>query len=235
MPYCTKCGAEVSDKVKFCPKCGSMQRMDRKEYDNRSNEYTTIMPKMQATEVKEERNIYEAENSSKSDVMKLVLIGTFVGIFILAAGFGGYYLFSKKDKPSNEQNISKTVEKTVDSKNDTAQKDDSTPKDNKEVNKTNDTNTLNTQVKSGDYIFYNSSNSTLTDVQLNSLSRESLSLARNEIYARHGYVFQTEPYKSYFNNKTWYRPNPSFKGSDDEINEVERYNVQQILKYENGK
>ncbi|WP_241428102.1 YARHG domain-containing protein [Clostridium sp. DJ247] len=34
------------------------------------------------------------------------------------------------------------------------------------------------------------------------LSKEELALVRNEIFARHGYVFQTDPYKSYFNGKS---------------------------------
>lgn len=240
MHYCTKCGAEVSDKVKFCPKCGSIQKVNRKEYDNTSNgdstnDYTITMPKIPPVESKGGREIYETQNDSKGDIVKLVFIGTFIGMFILAAACGGYYLFAEKDNSLNKQNNNKIVEKTEDSKNNTAEKDDNTSKDNKEANKTNDMNTSNKEAKAGDYIFYDSSNLRLTDAQLNSLSRENLSLARNEIYARHGFVFQTEPYKSYFSNKTWYKANPSFKGSDEEINEVERYNVQQILKYENGK
>lgn len=234
MHYCAKCGTEVSDKVKFCPKCGSIQKMDGKEYDSKSNEHTRVMPKIQPVVSQEDTGIYE-DSSSKSDIIKLVFIGTLIGIVILAAGCGGYYLYAKKDKSSNKQNNSKIVEKTVDNKNTTADKDDNTSKDSKEVNKTNDTNSSNKEGKSSDYIFNDSSNVRLTDAQVNSLSRENLSLARNEIYARHGYVFQTEPYKSYFGNKTWYKANPSFEGSDEEINEAERYNVQLILKYEDRK
>ncbi|OFI05543.1 hypothetical protein CLOACE_16260 [Clostridium acetireducens DSM 10703] len=80
-----------------------------------------------------------------------------------------------------------------------------------------------------------SSNIKPTDSELKSLSKETLSLARNEIFARHGYIFQTEPYKSYFNSKTWYKLDASFKGTDEELNETEKYNVKLILKYENNK
>ena len=234
MHYCAKCGTEVSDKVKFCPKCGSMQKIDINKNDNNFKDYTGVMPKMQPVMSQEDTEIYE-DSSSKRGVIKLVFIGTLIGIFILAVGCGGYYFYTKNDKVLSQQNSGKIAENTVDNKNTGADKDDNTSKDSKEVNKTNDTNTSNKETKPGDYIFNDSSNVRFTDAQLNSLSRENLALARNEIYARHGYVFGTEPYKSYFGNKTWYKANPSFKGSDEEINEVERYNVQLILKYENRK
>jgi len=232
MHYCAKCGTEVSDKIRFCPKCGSMQKIDIKEYDNNSNDYTRAMPQKQPVMPQEDTVIYE--DSSKSNIIKLVLIGTLIGIFILAAGCGGYYYYyTKNDKVLSQQNSDKMSESTTNSNNTGSDKDDNTSNVNKEVNKTNDTNTSNKEAN--DNIFKDSSNVRLTDTQLNSLSKENLALARNEIYARHGYVFQTEPYKSYFGNKTWYKANSSFKGSDEEINEVERYNVQLILKYEDIK
>ena len=58
---------------------------------------------------------------------------------------------------------------------------------------------------------------------------------RNEIYARHGYIFTTEPYKSYFNSKSWYTPDPSFKGDDKELNEYELENVRTIKSVEDSK
>ena len=58
---------------------------------------------------------------------------------------------------------------------------------------------------------------------------------RNEIYARHGYIFGTEPYKSYFNSKSWYSPDSSFKGDDKELNEYEVANVKTIKSVENSK
>ena len=82
------------------------------------------------------------------------------------------------------------------------------------------------------YVFPNSGDKKLLDSDLSSLSKDKLALVRNEIFARHGHVFQEEPYKSYFNEKSWYKPNSNSKGKDEELNNVERYNVQLILKYE---
>lgn len=37
---------------------------------------------------------------------------------------------------------------------------------------------------------------------------------RNEIYARHGYVFKTSPWKEIFTAVSWYHPNPNFRESE---------------------
>lgn len=90
-------------------------------------------------------------------------------------------------------------------------------------------------VKDNAYILQDSDKYKLTDAQLKKLTGHDLMLARNEIFARHGYVFKKEPFKSYFEAKSWYKPNPSFKGSDSQLSSVEKYNINLILKYENMK
>ena len=58
----------------------------------------------------------------------------------------------------------------------------------------------------------------------------SLMLMRNEIFARHGRTFQDPTLRSYFESRPWYRPDPKFR--DDQLNAVERYNVQVLIKEE---
>ena len=67
------------------------------------------------------------------------------------------------------------------------------------------------------------------------IQEEIDALMRNEIYARHGYVFNTNPFKAYFNSKSWYHPDSSFKGDDSELNDYEIKNVQTIKSVENSK
>ena len=56
--------------------------------------------------------------------------------------------------------------------------------------------------------------------------------ARNEIYARHGYVFKEDKFKNYFKTKSWYKENPSFTGDDSKLNEYEKANRDLFKKYE---
>ncbi|MBR4720916.1 MAG: YARHG domain-containing protein [Clostridia bacterium] len=69
----------------------------------------------------------------------------------------------------------------------------------------------------------------LTEADLNGLSKFDTGLIRNEIFARKGYVFKNEPYKSYFNSQAWYNPKPSAK---IKLNDIEKYNNDFILQYE---
>nr|WP_255639981.1 YARHG domain-containing protein [Pseudalkalibacillus hwajinpoensis] len=65
----------------------------------------------------------------------------------------------------------------------------------------------------------------LSESELTSFNKDELRLARNEIFARHGYVFKSDELASYFAEKTWYFPDPYYDGS---LTNVEAYNVKLI-------
>jgi hypothetical protein len=52
---------------------------------------------------------------------------------------------------------------------------------------------------------------------------DEVSLLRNEIFARHGYMFKTPKYIDYFQKQPWYRKNPKY--SDTDLNYIEKRNV----------
>lgn len=83
-----------------------------------------------------------------------------------------------------------------------------------------------------DYILPDSDKKYLSAEDIKNLSKDELAIARNEIFARHGYVFKMEEYKNYFEGKTWYKENPSFSGSESELNEYEKANINLIKSYE---
>lgn len=76
------------------------------------------------------------------------------------------------------------------------------------------------------YLFENSSTEELDLYQISGFDEELLGLARNEIFARHGYIFSKEDYKKYFENKNWYAP--SKKLNEIKLSEVEQYNVKYL-------
>ncbi len=245
MHYCVKCGGKVADDAKFCTKCGAPQKTvgkdkNAREKNDYNNEYTQIIPKIKATPNRREKE--KKYNSFNGSSLKPAVAGVLIGLAILAAGLGGYYAYSKNDKLVKEQTAAiKSTENTENSKNSSSDDTNNTSKDNegtdksKDSTKNNSNASANTSSKSDEYMFSNSGSVKLTDSQVSSLSKENLSFARNEIFARHGYIFQTEPFKTYFSNKTWYKSNAAFKGSDEELSSVEKSNVDLILKYENSK
>lgn len=79
------------------------------------------------------------------------------------------------------------------------------------------------------YILADSEVSELTETQLYGLSKSDLRLARNEIYARHGYVFKSADLQAYFDSQMWYVADESYDG---ELTDVERHNVTLIRSLE---
>jgi len=84
-----------------------------------------------------------------------------------------------------------------------------------------------------DYFIIPDSNTRyLSEYELYGYDDYTLSLIRNEIFARYGYVFKKEEYRNYFNSMPWYTPNPSFSGSVNDLNSIEKYNVELIKSLE---
>ncbi|MGH0540402.1 TcaA 3rd/4th domain-containing protein [Bacillus cereus] len=75
------------------------------------------------------------------------------------------------------------------------------------------------------FIFPDSDIRKLTSADLTYLSKEQLKIARNEIYARHGHIFQTKDMQAYFSKQSWYRENPYFTGK---LTDIESYNAELI-------
>ena len=82
---------------------------------------------------------------------------------------------------------------------------------------------------SADYIFP-SDRQYITEADMAGWNQKTALLARNEIYARHGYVFKTQEIQNYFAAKSWYTPNSSYDGSG--LSNVEKANVDTISAYE---
>ena len=80
------------------------------------------------------------------------------------------------------------------------QPNNSTYTQNKEVTDSIEQNDLT------EYILPNSNSEYISYADLEGLSQTEVSLARNEIYARHGRKFETDSIREYFEMKTWYEP-----------------------------
>ena len=70
-----------------------------------------------------------------------------------------------------------------------------------------------------------------TKREIKKLSKAQMRLARNEIYARHGYIFSDQNLSNYFLSKSWYVPTKTDVG-DAEFNTYELKNLRLIQKCE---
>ena len=81
----------------------------------------------------------------------------------------------------------------------------------------------------GYYLLPHSSYSYLNYSDIAGFSKGELRLARNEIYARHGFIFQSDDLRAYFNSQDWYIPDSSYSGN---LSSIEKSNVDFIKSYE---
>lgn len=72
-----------------------------------------------------------------------------------------------------------------------------------------------------------------TAQDLSLLDSYGLKITRNEIYARHGRMFNDQELQEYFQRQKWYVPQTASNDFDSScLNEVEKYNIELILTYE---
>lgn len=69
---------------------------------------------------------------------------------------------------------------------------------------------------------------------LDFMTKDTVRAVLNEIYARHGYVFETARWSNYFNSKSWYIPNPNVTKNtvDKYLSSLEKENIETIAAYE---
>ena len=80
------------------------------------------------------------------------------------------------------------------------------------------------------YDYPHTSERLLTESDLLGKSKDEIKIMRNEIFARHGYIFKNKELNEYFSSKNWYHP----KSSDvtSELSEIEIKNIEFLKKHE---
>ena len=62
------------------------------------------------------------------------------------------------------------------------------------------------------------------------LNKYELKIMRNEIFARHGYIFKTPDMRSYFSQQTWYHG--QYDNVNSMLSDIEKRNIELMKKYE---
>lgn len=81
------------------------------------------------------------------------------------------------------------------------------------------------------YILPDSDKTVLSEADLEGLTAQELTYARNEIYARHGRVFASQELNDYFGKKEWYTADETFE--DSSLSSIETQNADFISSYQN--
>lgn len=258
MSNCKKCGTPFDENDKFCANCGTKREYEDEKIinekvissiENKLDENLQVPkqhevnakakyneqaePKIEITQANRDtvikqnsrpnisindkakktlktNNIKEQHRDEVSEGKNRSFLIILVVLFIF--GFIGSYVFFSSNNTKSGFNTETSNNSPVNSHN----------------SDSSDTNE-NVNSKSNEYILPYSNVKPLELHSLKNMSKEKLALARNEIFARHGYVFTEDPYKSYFNEKSWYKPNPKFTGEGKQLSPLERHNIKIIM------
>lgn len=233
--YCSKCGYQLEDGTNFCRKCGSeniykdiIPTEKKSTFDLDTSSKETNTKQVNSKEVNTKQASSKKNNDKQTKPKGFIILG--ILILLLSVGFGSYYISATKFFADNSKKSQKTAPTNKATPTDATPKKDAIIKP--DVPAATDKTDLSNIDSPDYYIFPKSGSEKLIEADMAELTKENLTLARNEIYARHGLVFKGEVFKNYFSKKSWYAPNPNFKGSDGELTDIETYNIQFILNHE---
>lgn len=212
---CLKCGFDLKEDDRFCPQCGMPTEFSTEGFGSEP----TDTPAPGTKKWKDQYTIA---------VIAAILVlagacGFAVRQFNFAdkeAGVGEYEATYKTDYGEDETPVYKQEYSDV-----TADDD-----------RDNSASGFAGNIQDQDYILPGSDSRYLSRSDLEGFTAEDCRLARNEIYARHGRMFQDEALQNYFNSFDWYHPSISPDDFDESmLNDYEVANRDLIVAYESEK
>lgn len=148
---------------------------------------------------------------------------------------------SSKKSTSASSSKSSTSDKKASSSNSSGSKPaeqqpaESDPPAQQPSQETTPDNNDETDVLSQEYIFSDSDSRLLTDADIAGMSAKELNYARNEIYARHGRIFDAAELADHFNSRSWYEGTLSAEDFDESIlSDTEKQNIAFLEDAENA-
>lgn len=217
--FCPKCKKVFKNDCLFCKECGTRLIENSTEKE----------PKSKSDVGSETKADDKKKGVGKMGVMVLIVL-----ISIAAIGVGVHFTKDKKESASVEkETVSAEKEKEAKSEKKAEEKSKEKKTEQKSKEKKEETQEETIPVKgiedTNGYILADSSTKALTEQNLEGLTARELTYARNEIFARYGYVFASPELNEYFATKSWYEANPSYDGS---LSATESANAELIKDYQ---
>lgn len=215
---CYKCGTEIiNNEIVYCPKCGTCVR------ENFTEEVIKepLISKVAKTLISKIPKI----SAPKLPTILIIIAGLIATLVIAQVVYINLH-DAPVSKFSNKPKVTSTKKPS------SGEKTKYSVPTHKPSHKPQEV-----KVDEDEYL-YPSKWSRIDEGYLNTLTRKEIAYIRNEIYARHGYVFQSKEYQDYFSRQSWYDPDPTIVTGTIEmyyLNDTELYNIKTITAYEKKK
>lgn len=271
--FCTKCGKQVRDGLKYCTNCGAPikqhesggtggqnrivagGKVNLKKDDDTAKPVAVSQPSNSISfNTGNTGGNAPVKKTKKNKGIKIAII-TILGIIaallliIFALVQTGVISISVSDNENQESTLDKSKsskrekekerrakEKESESKSEasTAPTAEQTePNTMPTVAQTESVTVPSTVAMNSEFILPDSSTRVLDKSELAGFSAEQCRLARNEIYAKHGRVFDDAGLQNYFNSRSWYHGTiPADKFSETMLSDIEIQNRNLIIAYE---
>lgn len=235
MKYCINCGAQINDNETVCRVCGAVQNTyDNNPYSNYSNQNSPVQTTPNTTPPR------------KSNTAVVAIIAVSVVIVAIIAAVAGVQISKNNAEPetvtvtvTQSTTAQQTEKETTEEKTTVIRQGnvynyyyngDGTPIGPVNPDRYDDFDL--DYYEDWDYLFP-SDTEVLTTEFLDSCSKDEIDLIRNEIYARHGYIFKKDKYYNYFIQKAWYNPTESsMKKVEKKFNSIEHKNIAILVDYQ---
>ena len=247
--FCSKCGKQVRDGMNYCTNCGEPVKKDeggvnlKKDDDKVSSAATLPHGNVSGKSNK-------AKKTKKNKGVKIVFI-TIAGIILalllilFALVQTGIISISIDDSTNQESVLDKKSksskrekEKERRAKEKESEKGDVTTQAQTEPVSTEEQTVQpatmpSTVAINNEFILPDSSVRVLDKSELSGFSAEQCRLARNEIYAKHGRMFDDAGLQNYFNSRSWYHGTiPAKQFNDNMLSDIEIQNRNLIIAFE---
>lgn len=271
--FCTKCGKQVRDGLKYCTNCGAPikqhesggtggqnrivagGKVNLKKDDDTAKPVAVSQPSNSISfNTGNTGGNAPVKKPKKNKGIKIAII-TILGIIaallliIFALVQTGVISISVSDNENQESTLDKSKsskrekekerrakEKESESKSEasTAPTAEQTePNTMPTVAQTESVTVPSTVAMNSEFILPDSSTRVLDKSELAGFSAEQCRLARNEIYAKHGRIFDDAGLQNYFNSRSWYHGTiPADKFSETMLSDIEIQNRNLIIAYE---
>ena len=263
---CANCKREIPDGVRFCTHCGTpvaeknsegQESPEKSEAerasDNCSLDQTMpvkpVVPSARKTSPRTSRDASGGEKRLLVVTSVMTTLAVVAALALAVVVFDPFGANDVQDVPTTQEADAQASTDQVDAESDVVADDGvdsgattdtpslAAPDESEEVEpETIDSAEDDGGDSNSDYVLPDSSTYLYTAQELSDMSDWELYIARNEIFARHGRMFQKDDLQSYFEGQEWYEPLYTPEEFDSRIdsllNETERANASTILAVE---